>query len=87
LSNFIWEKLQSNRPVELDVFGLVDHAHATTTDLFENAVKPRILLISESGMAVWLAMGKTLVPLTQNRRLDRRDCWAVLSLAAFTKPW
>ena len=38
LSNFIRQELQGDKALETGVFGLVDDAHPTTTEFFENAV-------------------------------------------------
>jgi hypothetical protein len=34
----VGQKLQSDKAVELDIFSLVDHTHATATELFDDAV-------------------------------------------------
>lgn len=38
VSDFYWEKLQSNAPAKLEIFSLVHHTHTTTTQLAQNAV-------------------------------------------------
>jgi hypothetical protein len=38
LSYVIGKKLQGNETIQAGVFGFVDHAHAATAKLFDNAV-------------------------------------------------
>jgi hypothetical protein len=38
VGHLAWKEFQTDRTVEPCVFGLVDHTHAATTELFDDAV-------------------------------------------------
>ena len=65
LANFVGQELQGDKALETGVFGLVDHAHPTTTEFFENAVMRDCLFDHELSGAKKLLDDRALVPISQ----------------------
>ncbi len=65
LANFVRQELQGDKTLETGVFGLVDHAHPTTTEFFENAVMRDCLFDHELSGAKKLLDDRARVPISQ----------------------